>query len=177
VMDKLDKLSAVAITVLVLWMLVLVVQEKNRPVPDQDAEIARKEAAARRYFDPAYDKKITLAKKLLIANNIDSVTKIVDEMILAYPFEGMPFMLKGDIALRRQEPIAAAIEYRKAVDLNPDYLDKKAEDFQGKKIKKTVEESLSLIELALKNGDLSSEMKENKQVMYYMLRKIAGSCS
>ncbi len=176
-MDKLDKMSTGAIAVLVVWMLFLVVQEMNKPVPDQDLESARKEAAAKRYFDPAYDKKITLAKKLLIANNIDSVTKIVDEMIVAYPFEGMPFMLKGDIALRRQEPIAAAIEYRKAVDLNPDFLDKKADDFQGKKIKKTVEESLSIIELAFKNGTSSSKTKEDRQVMYYMLRKIAGSCS
>jgi len=99
------------------------------------------------------------------------------EILAAYPFEGIPHMLLGDIKLRRQDIIGAAIEYRKAIDLNPDFLDKKADEFQGKKIKKTVEESLTEIEAAIQNGDSSLEMREKRNIMYYMLRKIAGSCS
>lgn len=175
--DKLDKLSLVAIVVLTICGLSLAVWEKNKPVPVDSVEAARQEAAARRQFDPNFTQKIALVKKLIIAGNIDNAESLVDELIAAYKYEGMVYMLKGDISLRRQETIKAVIAYRQAVDLNPDFLDKKAADFQGKKIKRTVEEAMVQVEEALKGGAVEEEVKENRDVIYYMLRKIAGSCS
>lgn len=177
-MDRLDKLSALALVVLALCTLLLVVRESSKPAPEGGgSEKARKEAQAKRYFDPNFDKKIDLVKKLMVAGNLENAEKLTAEILAAYPFEGMPYMLNGDIKLRRQDIVGAAIEYRKAIDLNLNFLDKKADEFQGKKIKKTVEESLTEIEAAIQNGDSSQEMKEKRNTMYYMLRKIAGSCS
>lgn len=170
--DRLDKISALAIAGFVLWAVVLVVvqvgQDNDRP------DIQRPLAVVR--VDPALDKKITLAKGLLAGNNLEQADKLLTEMIATYPFEAVPYFLKGDAALYRQDPIAAMLAYRKAVDLNPDFLDKKADLFQGKKIKKTVEEAKAVIEtgLAAKPGDPA--LIEARTTYYYMLRKIAGSC-
>ena len=63
-----------------------------------------------------------------------------------------------------------------AVDLNPDYLDKKAPDFQGKKIKNTVNEARHLIEVELNKNSADKDLRSYRKTVYYMLRKIAGSC-
>jgi hypothetical protein len=68
------------------------------------------------------------------------------------------------------------LAYREAVDLNPDYLDKKAPDFQGKKIKNTVNEARQLIEVELNKNSADKDIQSYRKTVYYMLRKIAGSC-
>lgn len=176
-MDRLDKFSFFALVILLAGIVFLVVQEKNRP----QSEGVRRNAGqsmvdVKRYFDPNLDKKISLAKKLIVTNNLKDAERVVDELIKGFPYEAHPFMLKGDIALRRQNSIAAVSAYKRAVDLNPDYLDKKAKEFQGKKIKKTVEEAFSVIEKEIEQSGSSEVLEKNKKLMYYMLRKIAGSC-
>ena len=67
-----------------------------------------------------------------------------------FPYEGELYMLKGDILVRRQQPVAAMYAYKEAIGLNPDFLDKKTRQFQGRKIKNTVEEALTAIESGLR---------------------------
>lgn len=169
-MDKLDKISALAIIALALWALALVAVQLGR----EEARPEAQQAVVR--VDPVLDKKIALTKTLLAGNNLEQAEKLLAEVIAAYPFEAMPYFLNGDVHLYRQDVVGAMLEYRKAVDLNPDYLDKKAAAFQGKKIKKTVEEARTVIEsgLAAKGGD--EALISARKVYYYMLRKIAGSC-
>ena len=85
-------------------------------------------------------------------------------------------MLKGDILMRRQQPIAAMYEYKEAISLNPDFLDKKTKSFQGKKIKVTVDEAMAAIESGLNQNPGNSQLKDDRQAVYFMKRKIAGSC-
>ncbi len=168
--DRLDKISALAITGLVLWALALVMVQ----FAAQEERLEVQPAVVR--VDPELDKKIALAKTLLAGNSIEQADKLLAELIAVYPFEAMPYLLNGDVHLYRQDPVGAMLEYRKAVDLNPDFLDKKSELFQGKKVKKTVEEARAVIEsgLAAKSGD--ETLLAARKVYYYMLRKIAGSC-
>ena len=174
-MDKLDKISAGAIAVLVIWAMALVVYQFN--IENEQSASLNKRREAIRIIDPNLEKKIDLVKNLIASNSIEKASLLADELIGAYPFEGTPFMLKGDIFLRKQLPIDAMLEYRKAIDLNPDFLDKNTPVFQGKKIKKTVEEAFVVIEEGLNVEPDSTKFKEDKKAMYYMLRKIAGSCS
>lgn len=170
-MDRLDKFSALAITGLLLWGLFLLItqsgkQEERRESPRVAIQI----------IDPALDKKISLAKTLLAGNSLDQAEQLLTELIKTYPFEAMPYFLHGDAYLYRQDPVGAMREYRKAVDLNPDFLDKKSNLFQGKKIKKTVEEARLLIETGLTTNSADSALLAARKEYYYMLRKIAGSC-
>ena len=173
-MDRLDKFSACAIVVLCVWASVLVAINLDSDKVSQTG--LKKNPEVRRYIDPNFDKKIALAKKLLVGGSLEKLDILVDGLIEDYPFEGQPFMLKGDAYLRKQLPIEAMLEYRKAIDLNPDFLDKKTTLFQGKKIKKTVDEAQLAIDAELVKNPANKLLKEHKKTLYYMLRKIAGSC-
>ena len=93
-----------------------------------------------------------------------------------YPYNWAPYMVIGDVRLRKQDPVAAMDAFRMGIDLNPDYLDRKTKVFQGKKIKATVLEARGLIEQGLKANPGNSELREKRKTVYYMLRRIAGSC-
>ena len=67
-------------------------------------------------------------------------------------------------------------EYKEAISLNPDFLDKKTKEFQGKKIKVTVEEAMTAIETRLQNNPGDDQLKDHRQTVYFMKRKLAGSC-
>lgn len=169
-MDTLDRISTLAVVILSAWALFLVVLLERQP----DAPRPSESHVVR--VDPAFDKKVSLAKTLLAGNNLEQAEALLAEMITAYPYEAMPYLLRGDLHLYRQDSVAAMGEYRRAVDLNPDFLDKKAVLFQGKKIKKTVQEAWAVIEPGLAAKPDDEALLSARTVYYYMLRKIAGSC-
>lgn len=173
-MDRLDKLAWLAIGLLLVWISALVVEQRLAPAPA--VVVQPKAAAARPAADPQLEKQMELVKNLLLANNLDKAEGLVNELLGQFPYEGLLYYLKGDVYLYRQEPIPAMLEYKKAVELNPDLLDKTAKVFQGKKIKKTVEDARKAVEAALAANPGDKAMRENRTVVYYMLRLLAGSC-
>ncbi len=175
-MDKLDKIAVAAIAALLAWALVLIVYTSGTGHKNKTAGRQR-QLNARQYLDPNLAKETKLVKKLLASGSLEKAGLLADEMIKKYPLEGMPYMLKGDFLLHKQDSIGAMLNYKEAVDLNPDFLDKNTRIFQGIKIKKTVAEAQSVLEKALADGSDDSKLQENKKVLYYMLRKIAGGCN
>ena len=87
-----------------------------------------------------------------------------------------PSLILGQWLVRRQQPVAAMYEYKEAIQLNPDFLDKKTKQFQGKKIKVTVEEAMAAIESGLRKDPDDSKLKQDQKTLYFMKRKLAGSC-
>ncbi len=170
-MDRLDKFSALAITFLILWGLFLIITQ-----PEGEGEKKGTQPIAVQLMNPALDNKIALAKSLLAGNSIEQADSLLKEIITANPFEAIPYFLLGDVHLYRQDPVGAMREYRKAIDLNPDFLDKKSDLFQGKKVKKTVEEARAAIESGLVANGGDATLLVARKEYYYMLRKIAGSC-
>jgi hypothetical protein len=73
--------------------------------------------------------------------------------------------------------VRAILEYKEAVDLNPDYLDKKTPLFQGKKLKTAAAEALVEIGNRLKLNPGDEQVKRERKIIYYLQRRIAGSCS
>ena len=102
---------------------------------DFDQSVVRQQV---RVFDPELDRKVKIAKDLLENNNLLKAEELATALISEFPYDGAPYMVIGDIQLRRQDPVAAMASYRNGIELNPDYLDKKTGVFQGKKIKATV---------------------------------------
>lgn len=174
-MDKLDKIAIATIVALLTWALILVVYFPGTG-PNKGGH-SKRQVAAQQYLDPNLAKKIKLVNDLLASGSIKKAGMLADEMIKKYPFEGMPYMLKGDFLLHKQDSLGAMRQYKEAVDLNPDFLDKNTKVFQGKKIKKTVAEAQDLIEKATDAGSTDPTLRENKKLLYYMLRKIAGGCN
>lgn len=173
-MDKLDRIALSAMMVAALWALALVVTQVRTDHGQRAGQSREAQAVPR--IDPALEQKVETAKNLLASGSLAQAQGLIDELIAASPYEALPHVLKGDVFLYRQEPVAAMFAYRTAVDLNPDFLDKKSPLFQGKKIKKTVEEARAAMEAGLAVRPDDAALLEARKVYYYMLRKIAGSC-
>lgn len=174
----LDRIDLWALAVLVILFISAVALIVSRP---GGAEQAAKRGGGFRQnvvvVSPELDRKMAVAAGLLNGGNPAKAGELLDELIAEFPYEGGPRMLKGDLLLRQQQPIAAMLEYRQGVDLNPDYLDKKmAAVFQGKKVKNTLEEARRAIDAGLAANPDDATMRQHREVLYYMLRKVAGSC-
>ena len=172
-MDKLDKYSAISIVLLIILSTTLIFYQVSSGEADN-----RNIMAARQYAppDPELKKKVQIASTLMENNNLDKASVLIEELVSQFPYDGSPYMMLGDLRIRQQAPIKAMLAYREAVDLYPDYLDKKAPDFQGKKIKNTVNEARHLIEVELNKNSADKDLRSYRKTVYYMLRKIAGSC-
>ncbi len=170
-MDRLDKISAVALIVLLTWALVLIFSYQGSA--PQRASAGRR-ALLQVTRSPDLTRKIKIIKNLLAADNPRRALKLTDLLQKDYPYEGEVYILKGEVMLHLQRPIAAMRQYRQAVDLNPDFLDRNTPLFRGEQIKNTVAEAQTLIEREVKAGKAGAD--KDKKVLYYMLRKIAGGC-
>ncbi len=170
-MDRLDKISTAALIVLLTWALVLIFSYQGstpRRVPGGRRALLK---VAR---NSDLTRKVKTIKNLLASDNPRRAMKLTDLLQKDYPYEGEVYMLKGDVMLHLQRPIAAMRQYRQAVDLNPDFLDRNTPLFRGEQIKNTVAEAQTLIEREVKAGKAGAA--GDKKVLYYMLRKIAGGC-
>lgn len=171
-MDNLDKFSGISITLLIIIASTLIFHQ----ISISDAADTLVQPMAMRPVDPQFEKKIQIASDLLNTENMEKADSLIQELIAQFPYEGKAQMMLGDLHMRRQEPIAAMIAYKEAVQLNPDFLDKKTPAFQGKKIKNTVKEARNAIETGLQHNPNDAALKEQRKTVYYMMRKIAGSC-
>ena len=172
-MDRLDKISSLAIAILMTWSAVLIGIQKSKPT--DASNLPRRDWHATQFNSVELEKKIELAKNLLF-DSPQKAEELISSLITEYPYNGMSYLLEGDLFLYRQQPVQAMHSYRQAVDLNLDFLDKKTSLFQGKKISNTVNEAEEVINISLDTKKDDPEMKKYKKEVYYMKRRIAGSC-
>lgn len=174
-MDRLDRISIWAIVILIIGSFALIGGHMGEAKPDRNMQ---QRAAAPEY--PAVNGEISskakLIRNLIETDNLNKAEAIIGELIQKYPYEGEPHMLMGDVLMRRQEPVRAMHEYREAIDSNPDYLDRKTPLFQGKKLKVAVGEALAEIERRQRLNPGDASVRSERKVIYYLYRKIAGSC-
>lgn len=173
-MDKLDRWTTFAVTVTLLYAAFLLFMVPRQSEPGQGGN--RRQTVHQYIINPELDKKIQIAENLLIQDNLEKTEMLINSLIKEFPYEGKLFMLKGDLLMRRQQPVAAMYQYKEAIGLNPDFLDKKTKLFQGKKIKVTVEEAMAAIESGLRQQPGNNQLKDDRETVYYMKRKLAGSC-
>ncbi len=174
-MDRLDRISIWAIVILIISSLALMSLHMGEAVSDP----ALKQRAVSADFLPVNSEVVArakLVKNLIESDNLEKAEVLVRELIQQYPYEGEPHMLMGDIFMRRHEPLKAMPEYKEAIDLNPDYLDKKTPLFQGKKLKIASGEALEEADKRIRENPGDEAMKKSRKMIYYLKRKIAGSC-
>lgn len=174
-MDRLDKISFLTIVALIAGSFAVMHGHRGEDPPGR----GRQEAAASLSGPGAraeLDGMVIPIKNLIEAGSLSTAEAAINELARKYPYQGDPYMLMGDLFMRRQEPVKAMREYRQAVDLNPDYLDKKTRLFQGKKLKVAVGEALAEIEKRIGDAPQDKTLKSEKKIIYYLYRRIAGSC-
>lgn len=172
-MDRLDTLSAWALALLLVAALAILFTQEGEAGSKPQIQATQVPAG---YVRPELSQKISVAKGLLAGNNLEKAEELLQGMATDFPYEGDVFMLLGEFHMRRQNPMDAMLAFRNAVDLNPDYLDKKAPAFQGKKIKVAVEEAFGVIQKGLEQDPDNASLKDTRKTLYYMKRRIAGSC-
>jgi hypothetical protein len=174
-MDRFDKAAVAALIVLGIASSAVIMGHRVEPKPVQNKlqqMAAQEDPAARVELEGAGK----LIRNLLEAGNLAQAETLISELIRKHPYQGEPRMFMGDLLMRRQEPVRAMYEYKQAIDLNPDYLDRKTPLFQGKKLKVAVGEALIEIEGRIKRSPADESLKREKKVIYYFYRRIAGSC-
>lgn len=175
-MDRLDRLSIWAIVILIISSSALISHHVGETKSGRDGHESKTTLNSPIVLAESVN-EVQAIKSLIEGNNLYKAEMLVNELIQKYPYEGEPRMLLGDIFMRRQDPVKAILEYKEAVDLNADYLDKNAPLFQGKKIKVAVKEATAEIEKRIKANPEDAFAKKFKKDVYYLQRKIAGSCS
>jgi tetratricopeptide (TPR) repeat protein len=174
-MDRLDRISLWAIVILIISSSALISHNMGEAKPDRSGQ-KRPVAIAVPAVNIEMDKRVKVIKAL-IEGNLKKAEMLDQDLIRQYPYEGEPRMLMGDIYIRKQEPVRAVLEYKEAIELNPDYLDKKTPLFQGKKLKIVVREALDDIEKKLKLSPEDESLKKERKIIYILQRRIAGSCA
>jgi len=173
-LDRLDRLVIIALTVIVVAGSLIVAGHSGQSEAAKGVNGVSRQAVV--IISPEFDNKLKVANTLLSSGNIDKAGELINGMIEDYPYDGRPYMLLGDLHVHNQQPVLAMLEYRKGVDLNPDFLDKKAELFRGKQIKNILEEAHVAISSGLEKNPDNPQLKERLEILYYMLRRVAGSC-
>ncbi len=174
-MDRLDRFSIWAIVILLISSSALVSYHMGEAIPVEKGP-QRASVTGSTGINAELGNKVKVIRNLIEANNLGKAEALARELIMQYPYEGEPRMLTGDILLRKQETVKAMFEYKEAIELNPDYLDKKTPFFQGKKLKAVVREALEEIEKKIKLKPDDEPIKRDRKIIYYLQRRIAGSC-
>ncbi len=160
-LDRLDRLSLLVVILLAMTMVVVV---HLAPPVKKNAVVRRRVVV----LNPGLDRKLSLVERILASDNPRAAHKLLLGLKKNFSYDGRVFMLLGDYHLRVQNPVAAMHNYRQAVDLNPDFLDKNTELFQGRKIKGVLAEVANIIAVR-------ADPAVRKELLY-MRRKVAGGC-
>jgi tetratricopeptide (TPR) repeat protein len=175
-MDRLDKLSLAVVILLLTGTVILIAGMDRQPKPEHAPGPPAGAAANDPDAAAALGKSAQRIKNLLEADSLVQAEVLIREFVRINPLEAEPYMLMGDLFMRKQDPIRAMHQYKQAIDLNPDYLDKKTPLFQGKKLKVAVGEALSEIDRQLTVHPEDQSLRREKKLVYYLYRRIAGSC-
>ncbi|MDA8098707.1 MAG: tetratricopeptide repeat protein [Nitrospiraceae bacterium] len=172
-MDRFDRIAIATVFALAIGTAVLMLgrrEEPGRTAPQRGMAAEPAPASAE------LDANLKILRNLLDAGNLAEAEPLAQDLARRYPFQAEAQMLLGDLFMRKQDPVQAMHAYKKAIEYNPDYLDKKTPQFQGKKLKVAVGEALAEIESRLKKNPEDETLKAEKKTVYYLYRKIAGSC-
>jgi len=173
-MDILDKISALIIILLALSLGALGMDYQREAGNAAEHTTGKYSSSINTNRIPS--EMIRQINDLMAVNNIEKADAIITALLERYSYEGEAHMLKGDIMMRRQDPAASIDSYRNAVELDPDYVDKKAPSFQGRKIRIAVNEAKAIADTTLSNDPDNKDMKRARKNIYYLLRSLAGSC-
>lgn len=172
-MDRLDRYAALALFLLFTGALLVGSRFQEELRRKAAVPVIRPAAGA---SPIALDPRVKTVRALILAGQGAKAEPLVAGLLKSSPYEAELHMLMADVLMSRLDSVASLAYYRDAVDLNPDYLDRKTRSFQGKKIKSAVEEARGELELGLERDPNDARLLQAKKTLYYLQRRIAGSC-
>ena len=175
-MDRLDILSIASIAALALAILFMLT---NQGVvagrQHNSAALARENAAYAAQVEA--DKKIFQGVASFMEKGLYSeASASLDGIMKKYPDKSLSYVYLAQLDLKQGKLGKSVHNYRKAVEMQPDYVDKKTPLYQGEEITKVVKEGMDKFERekALKPDDKA--VKRALKNVYYLQRRMAGGC-
>lgn len=176
-MDWLDKLSITAIaglTVITIGMLTN--QEIMKRRQDNPGVVAKEEKVSytlQMETDKRIYQEVTSCKKQGLYT--EAMAKLKD-VIKRYPEKSLSYVYVAELYLKQGKLGDSIHNYRRAVEMEPDYVDERTPLFIGDKIKELVTEGREKFgrEKALKPKD--REVRKALKDVYYLQSRLAGGC-
>ncbi len=177
-MDWFHKINIALIVILGLTVLVMVVHHETtissavKRQGDTAAELKRK-------YEQQMAKNAWLYRNVLVLEKKGKLDEAMEELrkILAqHPKDAYGLILEARLYYRQGHLADAIHTYRKAIEMDPDYVDRKTPLYIGDEIMKIIEGSRAKLhrERKLKPGD--TKIKVAIDDIYYLQRRIAGGC-
>jgi cytochrome c-type biogenesis protein CcmH/NrfG len=172
-LDRFDILILAAVLVLAATALALGSKGEPGQGMTSSAATARIKAAPP---DPAAYQEISRDKDLISSDQVDEAVASLKKLASAHPEMSEPHALLGQAYSRVLDYPSSMREFRTALVMDPDYVDKKSGKFIGKRIKAAVKDGMEDAKAKLsKNPDDKAARAELKDA-YYLERMLAGGC-
>jgi tetratricopeptide (TPR) repeat protein len=173
-LDKFSWISVFAMSGIMIYMLSThVVETKAHGVIHSPQ--ARLELKYKPRRSPEIEKAVEQCAKLFSEKKADELIVLAKKVLIVDPKESFGYMyLAHGYNLKEDYPGSLA-NYRKAVEMNPDFVDKESPDRIGKKyLKPLVRKAVVLARTSgFKKAD---NYKTTLKNLYYLQRRMAGGC-
>lgn len=176
-MDWLDKLSIAAVAAFTLIIVGMLVNHGTTKALQDNPGSSTKEQkdlyALRMEMDrKIYEDVISLKEKGLYTEAMAALQDVMKR----YPKKPQSYVYRAQLYFHQAKLGEAIHNYRQAVEMEPDYVDKRTPLFIGDKIKKLVTEGREKFarEKALKPEDKG--VQTALQDIYYLQSRLAGGC-
>ena len=120
--------------------------------------------------------KLAAVRSLIDTGQPKEAVKALSELARSNPAEPEVHAMLGEAGARMQDHPMSMTEYRTAVQMDPEYVEKKSGKFIGNRIKAEVKDAMSYAKAILASKPDDSVAKATLKDAYYLERMLAGGC-
>ncbi len=177
-MDWLDRLNVAAIAVISLITVTMLV---NNEINKSKQVVQQVDVAAERSQSFALQLKKEAqvygeVRSLITQQSYAQAISKLEEIIKKRPGLSRSYVHLAEIGVAQDDKPKALHYYRKAIEMEPAYVDKKSPIKIGLAVKPLVSEMRSILEKKISKKPVSKETKDALKDVYYLQRRLAGGC-
>jgi tetratricopeptide (TPR) repeat protein len=176
-MDWLDKLSIVAIAGLTLITAGMLanqeITKRRLDNPGRADEGEKSSYSSQTEMDKQIFAEVTAyRKKGLYAEAIAEV----EDIVKSHPEKSLSYVYLAQLHVEQGKLADSIHSYRRAVEMEPDYVDPRTPLFMGDEIKKLVKEGMEKLEREKTLKPKDEGVRQALKDVYYLQRRLAGGC-
>jgi len=172
-LDRFDILIVAAVFVLTAAALTLGAKGEAGQDRPTAAAAARAKAAPP---DPAAYQEISRANELISSDQVDEAVNSLKALAASHPEMSEPHALLGQAYARVLDYPSSMREFRIALVMDPEYVDKKSGKFIGKRIKAAVKDGMADAKARISKDPGDKTARATLKDAYYLERMLAGGC-
>ena len=177
-MDRLDKISVAVIAVLALAAVGMlsnheISKRQHDNNPGSDSEDDKNSYALQIEMDKKiYQAVASFQKQGLYAEAMAKLEDVIEK----YPERPRSYVYMAQLHLKQGKLADTIRDYRRAVEMEPDYVDERTPLFIGNEIKGLVEEAREKLSREKKLRPKDETVKIALKDIYYLQSRLAGGC-